>query len=89
MRIPNKRVKAKRKAEKYILANELVENPHCNSGKQFPPEFVTAFCRAMLKESKGDKFRRMPGKDYLSLALSLTAICLFQARFNFSSRSFS
>ena len=50
-------------------ANEIVEDLQQNSGKQFAPELVTAFCRAMLKELTGEKkdkrFRRMLGKDYL------------------------
>ena len=50
-------------------ANEVVEDLQRNAGKQFAPELVTAFCRAMLKEvtleSKQKKFRRLLGKDYL------------------------
>ncbi|MDQ3322284.1 MAG: HD-GYP domain-containing protein [Acidobacteriota bacterium] len=50
-------------------ANEIVEDLQRNSGKQFAPELVTAFCRAMLKELSGEKkdkkFSRMLGKDYL------------------------
>jgi len=50
-------------------ANEIVEDLQRNSGKQFAPELVTAFCRAMLKELTGEKkdkkFRRLLGKDYL------------------------
>ncbi len=50
-------------------ANEIVEDLHRNSGKQFAPDLVTAFCRAMLKELTGEtkqkKFRRLLGKDYL------------------------
>jgi HD-GYP domain-containing protein (c-di-GMP phosphodiesterase class II) len=50
-------------------ANEIVADLRHNSGKQFAPELVTAFCRAMLKELTGEKkdkkFRRMLGKDYL------------------------
>jgi HD-GYP domain-containing protein (c-di-GMP phosphodiesterase class II) len=50
-------------------ANEVVEDLQRNAGKQFAPELVTAFCRAMLKEvtleTKQKKFRRLLGKDYL------------------------
>ena len=50
-------------------ANEIVEDLQRNSGKQFAPELVTAFCSAMLKELTGEKkdkkFRRLLGKDYL------------------------
>ena len=50
-------------------ANEIVADLQQNSGKQFAPEIVTAFYRAMLKELTGEKkdkkFRRMLGKDYL------------------------
>ncbi len=50
-------------------AHEVIEDLQRNSGKQFQPELVTAFCRAMLKEvtqeSKQKKFRRLLGKDYL------------------------
>ncbi len=50
-------------------ANEIVADLQENSGKQFAPELVSAFCRAMLKELSGEKkdkkFRRMLGKDYL------------------------
>jgi HD-GYP domain-containing protein (c-di-GMP phosphodiesterase class II) len=50
-------------------ANEVIEDLQRNAGKQFAPELVTAFCRAMLKEvsleSKQKKFRRLLGKEYL------------------------
>jgi HD-GYP domain-containing protein (c-di-GMP phosphodiesterase class II) len=50
-------------------ANEVVEDLQRNSGRQFAPELVTAFCRAMLKEitleTKQKRFRRLLGKDYL------------------------
>lgn len=50
-------------------ANEVVEDLQRNSGKQFAPELVSAFCRAMLKELTGKKkkkrFRRLLGKDYM------------------------
>lgn len=48
---------------------EVIEDLWRNSGKQFAPELVTAFCRAMLKELTGERkekrFRKMLGKDYL------------------------
>jgi hypothetical protein len=50
-------------------ANEVIEDLQKNAGKQFAPELVTAFCRAMLKEitgeSKQKKFCRSLGKDYM------------------------
>ncbi len=50
-------------------ANEVIEDLQRNAGKQFAPELVTAFCRAMLKEVTGEtkqkKFRRSLGKDYM------------------------
>jgi len=50
-------------------ANEVVEDLQRNSGKQFAPELVTAFCSAMLKEitqeTKQKKFRRLLGREYL------------------------
>ena len=53
-------------------ANEIVEDLQRNSGKQFAPELVTAFCSAMLKEltlqSKQKKFRKILGKNYLEPA---------------------
>jgi HD-GYP domain-containing protein (c-di-GMP phosphodiesterase class II) len=56
--------KRRRNAEDVII--DLSEN----SGKQFAPELVSAFCRSMLKEltneKKEKKFRRMLGKDYLA-----------------------
>jgi HD-GYP domain-containing protein (c-di-GMP phosphodiesterase class II) len=56
-------------------AEEVIEDLHRNAGKQFAPELVTAFCRAMLKELTGDKkekrFRRMLGKDYMQPELAV------------------
>ncbi|HEY0049420.1 MAG TPA: HD domain-containing phosphohydrolase [Pyrinomonadaceae bacterium] len=50
-------------------SEEVIEDLWRNSGKQFAPELVTAFCRAMLKELTGERkekrFRKMLGKDYL------------------------
>lgn len=52
------------------IAEEVIDDMHRNAGKQFSPELVVAFCRAMLKELTNDKkqkqFRRTLGKDYLS-----------------------
>jgi HD-GYP domain-containing protein (c-di-GMP phosphodiesterase class II) len=49
-------------------ADEVIEDLWRNSGKQFAPELVTAFYRAMLKELTGERkqkyFRKMLGKDY-------------------------
>jgi HD-GYP domain-containing protein (c-di-GMP phosphodiesterase class II) len=48
---------------------ELVEDLQRNSGKQFAPELVTAFCQALLNELTGKTkrkiFHRLLGKDYL------------------------
>ncbi len=53
-------------------SEEVVEDLWRNSGKQFAPEIVTAFCRAMLKEMTGEtktkRFRRMLGKEYMEAA---------------------
>jgi hypothetical protein len=50
-------------------ANEVIEDLQRNSGKQFAPELVTAFCRGMLKELTGEtkdkRFRRLLGRDYM------------------------
>jgi HD-GYP domain-containing protein (c-di-GMP phosphodiesterase class II) len=50
-------------------AHEVIEDLKRNSGKQFAPELVTAFCRGMLKELTGEtkqkRFRRLLGKDYV------------------------
>jgi HD-GYP domain-containing protein (c-di-GMP phosphodiesterase class II) len=52
------------------VAEEVIDDMHRNAGKQFSPELVVAFCRAMLKEMTSDKkqkqFRRLLGKDYLN-----------------------
>ncbi len=51
------------------VANEVIEDLQRNSGKQFAPELVTAFCQALLNELTGKVkrkvFHRMLGKDYL------------------------
>jgi HD-GYP domain-containing protein (c-di-GMP phosphodiesterase class II) len=50
-------------------ANEVIEDLQYNAGRQFAPELVAAFCRAMLKEitqeTKQKKFRRLLGREYL------------------------
>ena len=50
-------------------AHEVIEDLQYNAGRQFQPELVTAFCRAMLKEitleTKQKKFRRLLGREYL------------------------
>ena len=50
-------------------ANEVIEDLQRNAGKQFAPELVSAFCRAILKELTGEakqkKFRRLLGKEFL------------------------
>ena len=50
-------------------ANEIIEDLKRNSGKQFAPELVTAFCNGMLKELTGQdkqkRFRRLLGRDYM------------------------
>jgi len=50
-------------------AIEVIEDLQRNSGKQFAPELVAAFCRGMLKELTGEtkdkRFRRLLGRDYM------------------------
>ncbi|HVF55024.1 MAG TPA: HD domain-containing phosphohydrolase [Pyrinomonadaceae bacterium] len=49
--------------------DEVVEDFRRNTGKQFAPEVVAAFCRALLKEAKGEtrprQIIRLLGKDYI------------------------
>ncbi|NNE67150.1 MAG: HD domain-containing protein [Pyrinomonadaceae bacterium] len=49
--------------------NEVVEDMQRNSGTQFAPELVTAFCSGLLKEVQGKdksrRFRRLLGPEYL------------------------
>jgi len=49
--------------------DEVFEDLRRNSGKQFAPELVQAFCRGMLKEltgeSKDKRFRRLLGREYM------------------------
>jgi hypothetical protein len=48
---------------------EVVEDFRRNSGKQFAPDVVAAFCRAILKEARGETrprtMLRLLGKDYV------------------------
>jgi hypothetical protein len=48
---------------------EVVEDFRRNAGKQFSPEVVAAFCRALLKEARGEtrprQMMRLLGKDYV------------------------
>ena len=48
---------------------EVFDDLRRNSGKQFAPELVQAFCRGMLKEltgeSKDKRFRRLLGREYM------------------------
>ncbi len=50
-------------------ANEIIEDLKRNSGKQFAPELVTAFCEGMLNELTGEnkqkRFRRLLGREYM------------------------
>jgi HD-GYP domain-containing protein (c-di-GMP phosphodiesterase class II) len=50
-------------------AIEVIEDLQRNSGKQFAPELVAAFCRGMLKELTGEtkdkRFRRLLGREYM------------------------
>jgi len=51
---------------------EVVEDLRHNTGRQFAPEVVLAFCRALLKEVRGESDRRpmlrLLGKGYLDAA---------------------
>jgi hypothetical protein len=48
---------------------EVIHDLRCNTGPQFDPVVVCAFCRALLKELTGEtwerRFLRMLGKNYL------------------------
>jgi response regulator RpfG family c-di-GMP phosphodiesterase len=48
---------------------EVVEDFRRNAGRQFSPEVVAAFCRALLKEARGEtrprQIIRLLGKDYV------------------------
>lgn len=50
-------------------AKEVIEDLQRNSGKQFSPELVTAFCRGMLREMTGEtkdkSFRKLLGREYM------------------------
>lgn len=49
---------------------EVVEDFRRNTGKQFAPEVVASFCRALLKEVNGEaknkRITRLLGKDYVT-----------------------
>jgi putative nucleotidyltransferase with HDIG domain len=49
-------------------AIDVIDDLRRNSGKQFAPEIVTAFCKGMLKELTGEtkkkRFASLLGKDY-------------------------
>lgn len=49
--------------------DEVIVDLRCNTGSQFDPVVVAAFCRALLKELNGEakerKFLKMLGKNYL------------------------
>ena len=51
---------------------EVIEDLRRNTGRQFAPEVVLAFCRALLKEVRGESERRpmlrLLGKGYLDAA---------------------
>ena len=48
---------------------EVVEDFRRNAGRQFSPAVVAAFCRALLKEARGEtrprQIIRLLGKDYV------------------------
>lgn len=50
-------------------AVDVIDDLRRNSGKQFAPEIVTAFCKGMLKELTGEtkkkRFAPLLGKDYM------------------------
>ncbi len=50
-------------------AHEVIEDLRRNSGSQFAPEIVTAFCNGMLKELTGrdkrKRYRRMLGREFM------------------------
>jgi HD-GYP domain-containing protein (c-di-GMP phosphodiesterase class II) len=50
-------------------ANEVIDDLHRNSGKQFAPELVSAFLQGMFKELTGEttdkRFRRLLGREYM------------------------
>jgi HD-GYP domain-containing protein (c-di-GMP phosphodiesterase class II) len=49
--------------------DEVVEDFRRNTGKQFSPDVVAAFCRALLKEARGEirprQMIKLLGKDYI------------------------
>jgi response regulator RpfG family c-di-GMP phosphodiesterase len=50
-------------------ATEVVEDLHRNSGRQFAPDVVSSFMKAMLRELTGEtkdkRFRRLLGREYM------------------------
>jgi response regulator RpfG family c-di-GMP phosphodiesterase len=58
--------------------DEVIEDFRRNTGKQFAPEIVVAFCRAWLKEARGERRPRqiikLLGKDYLDEERSAAAL---------------
>ncbi|MGI9055494.1 MAG: HD domain-containing phosphohydrolase [Pyrinomonadaceae bacterium] len=50
-------------------AQDVIEDLQRNTGKQFAPELVSAFCRGMLKELTGEnkdkRFRKLLGREYM------------------------
>jgi len=58
--------------------SEVVEDFRRNAGKQFDPRVVAAFCRALLKELRGETRPRMImkllGKDYVDESASVPAL---------------
>ena len=50
--------------------DEVIKDFRRNTGSQFDPVVVTAFCRALLKELNGEtterRFAKMLGKNYLN-----------------------
>ncbi|MFN2514976.1 MAG: HD-GYP domain-containing protein [Pyrinomonadaceae bacterium] len=50
--------------------DEVIDDLRRNTGKQFGPEVVAAFCKALLKELNGEtrerRFGKMLGKNYLN-----------------------
>jgi hypothetical protein len=58
--------------------NEVVEDFRRNAGKQFDPRVVAAFCRALLKELRGETrprlIMKLLGKDYVDESTSVAAL---------------
>jgi hypothetical protein len=58
--------------------DEVIEDLRRNAGKQFAPEIVVAFCRALLKEIRGERRPRqiikLLGKGYVDEERSIPAL---------------